>query len=51
LSSVAQRLQAHYGDQATFTIESAPGAGTAVTITMPARSAGREGAETRRRAG
>jgi two-component system LytT family sensor kinase len=51
LSSVAQRLQAHYGDQATLTIESAPGAGTAVTITMPARSAGREGAETRRRAG
>jgi two-component system LytT family sensor kinase len=51
LSSVAQRLQAHYGDRATLAIESAPGAGTAVTITLPARLAGREGAEARRRAG
>jgi two-component system LytT family sensor kinase len=36
LTSVAQRLSAHYGADAQFEIDSAPGRGTTVRITLPA---------------
>src|SRR5262245_37107440 len=35
LSNVERRLKAHYGDQASFSIRSAPGAGTTVELSLP----------------
>jgi len=35
LSNVERRLKAHYGDQASFSIRSFPGAGTAVELSLP----------------
>ncbi|HEU0177228.1 MAG TPA: histidine kinase [Blastocatellia bacterium] len=35
LSNVKRRLEAHYGDQASFNIRSAPGAGTVVELALP----------------
>ncbi len=35
LSNVERRLKAHYGDQALFSIRSAPGAGTTVELSLP----------------
>lgn len=35
LSNVERRLKAHYGDQALFSIRSAPGAGTVVELGLP----------------
>src|SRR5262252_9214033 len=35
LSNVERRLKAHYGDQASFSIRSAPGAGTTVELGLP----------------
>lgn len=35
LSNVERRLKAHYGDQASFSIRSAPGAGTVVELGLP----------------
>jgi sensor histidine kinase YesM len=35
LSNVERRLKAHYGDQASFSICSAPGSGTTVELSLP----------------
>ena len=35
LSNVERRLKAHYGDQASFSIRSSPGAGTTVELSLP----------------
>jgi two-component system LytT family sensor kinase len=35
LSNVERRLKAHYGDQASFSIRSAPGSGTTVELSLP----------------
>jgi len=35
LSNVERRLKVHYGDQASFNIRSAPGAGTTVELSLP----------------
>ena len=35
LSIVERRLKAHYGDQASFNIRSAPGAGMTVELSLP----------------
>jgi len=35
LSNVERRIKAHYGDQASFSIRSAPGAGTTVELSLP----------------
>jgi len=35
LSNVERRLKAHYGAQASFSVRSAPGAGTAVELSLP----------------
>jgi two-component system LytT family sensor kinase len=35
LSNVERRLKAHYGDQASFIIRSAPGVGTVVELSLP----------------
>jgi two-component system LytT family sensor kinase len=37
LSNVERRLKAHYGDQASFNIQSAPGAGMIVELSLPIR--------------
>jgi two-component system, LytTR family, sensor kinase len=37
LSNVERRLKAHYGDQASFNIRSAPGAGMTVELSLPIR--------------
>jgi sensor histidine kinase YesM len=37
LANVAQRLRAHFGDDASLTIDGAPGAGTVVRLTLPVR--------------
>ncbi|MGH9835065.1 MAG: sensor histidine kinase, partial [Blastocatellia bacterium] len=36
LSNVERRLKTHYGDQASFSVRSAPGAGTTVELSLPA---------------
>jgi two-component system LytT family sensor kinase len=41
LSNVERRLKAHYGDQASFSIRSAPGAGTVVELNLPANQESR----------
>ncbi len=35
LSNVERRLKTHYGDQASFSVRSAPGAGTTVEMSLP----------------
>jgi len=35
LLNVERRLKAHYGDQASFSIRSAPGSGTTVELDLP----------------
>ena len=37
LANVAQRLRAHFGDQASLAVDGVPGAGTTATITLPVR--------------
>jgi sensor histidine kinase YesM len=37
LANVAQRLRAHFGDDASLTIDGAPGAGTVVRLMLPVR--------------
>ncbi len=39
LSNVERRLKVHYGDQASFKINSAPGVGTLVELALPVNSA------------
>jgi hypothetical protein len=38
LANVAQRLRAHFGDEASLAIDGAPGAGTVVRLTLPVRT-------------
>jgi two-component system LytT family sensor kinase len=37
LANVAQRLRAHFGDQASLAVDGVPGSGTTATITLPVR--------------
>jgi signal transduction histidine kinase len=38
LANVAQRLRAHFGDEASLTIDGTPGAGTTVRLVLPVRA-------------
>jgi sensor histidine kinase YesM len=42
LRSVGERLRAHFGDRARLDIDSRVGAGTAITIRLPAARAARD---------